>query len=88
MRPVPTPSEAGNQSKKAIVVGAGPVGALTALALAKRGWTVEVYEGRPGQDMSVQFWGHCCLTEMNCQSVSFIRYTLALVQSDNSAALH
>ncbi|KAF8969990.1 hypothetical protein BDZ97DRAFT_1653142 [Flammula alnicola] len=34
-------------SKKAIVVGAGPVGCLTALALAKRGWSVDLYEGRP-----------------------------------------
>ncbi|KAF4615454.1 hypothetical protein D9613_002964 [Agrocybe pediades] len=47
MKPVPNPSDAGNQRKKAIVVGAGPVGALAALALAKRGWFVEVYEGRP-----------------------------------------
>ena len=35
-------------SKKAIVVGAGPVGCLTALALAKRGWLVDLFEGRPG----------------------------------------
>ncbi|KIM49214.1 hypothetical protein M413DRAFT_21477 [Hebeloma cylindrosporum] len=33
--------------KKAIVVGAGPVGCLTALALAKRGWLVDLFEGRP-----------------------------------------
>lgn len=35
-------------SKKAIVVGAGPVGCLAALALAKRGWVVDLLEGRPG----------------------------------------
>jgi kynurenine 3-monooxygenase len=35
-------------SKKAIVVGAGPVGCLTALALAKRGWVVDLFEARPG----------------------------------------
>lgn len=35
--------------KKAVVVGAGPVGCLAALALAKRGWSVELYEGRPGE---------------------------------------
>lgn len=34
--------------RKAVVVGAGPVGCLAALALAKHGWNVEVYEGRPG----------------------------------------
>ncbi|KAF9483907.1 FAD/NAD(P)-binding domain-containing protein [Pholiota conissans] len=34
-------------SKRAVVVGAGPVGCLAALALAKRGWSVDLYEGRP-----------------------------------------
>ncbi|KAF8163218.1 FAD/NAD(P)-binding domain-containing protein [Crassisporium funariophilum] len=34
-------------SRKAVVVGAGPVGCLAALALAKRGWHVDLYEGRP-----------------------------------------
>ncbi|KAL0947011.1 hypothetical protein HGRIS_013155 [Hohenbuehelia grisea] len=33
--------------RKAVVVGAGPVGCLAALALAKRGWLVDIYEGRP-----------------------------------------
>lgn len=40
-------TETGPQ-KKAIIVGAGPVGCLTALSLANRGWRVEVWEGRPG----------------------------------------
>ena len=35
-------------ARKAVVVGAGPVGCLTALALAKRGWLVDLLEGRPG----------------------------------------
>lgn len=34
--------------RKAVVVGAGPVGCLSAIALAKQGWHVEIYEGRPG----------------------------------------
>lgn len=34
-------------SRHVVVVGAGPVGCLAALALAKRGWRVSVYEGRP-----------------------------------------
>ncbi|KAF9453224.1 FAD/NAD(P)-binding domain-containing protein [Macrolepiota fuliginosa MF-IS2] len=33
--------------RKAVIIGAGPVGCLAALALAKHGWNVEVYEGRP-----------------------------------------
>ncbi|KXN85468.1 Kynurenine 3-monooxygenase [Leucoagaricus sp. SymC.cos] len=35
------------RQRKAVIVGAGPVGCLAALALAKHGWSVEVYEGRP-----------------------------------------
>lgn len=34
------------RQRKAVVVGAGPVGCLAAIALANRGWFVEVYEGR------------------------------------------
>jgi kynurenine 3-monooxygenase len=33
--------------RKAVVVGAGPVGCLAALVLSRRGYTVEVYEKRP-----------------------------------------
>ena len=36
------------KTRKAVVVGAGPVGCLSAISLAKQGWTVEIYEGRPG----------------------------------------
>ncbi|KXL43522.1 hypothetical protein M433DRAFT_110387 [Acidomyces richmondensis BFW] len=35
-----------DQSTKCLIVGAGPVGALSALYAAKRGWEVEVYELR------------------------------------------
>lgn len=34
--------------RKAVIIGGGPVGCLSAMALAKQGWTVEIYEGRPG----------------------------------------
>ena len=34
--------------KKLVVVGAGPVGCLVAIALANMGWVVEIYETRPG----------------------------------------
>ncbi|KZT11222.1 FAD/NAD(P)-binding domain-containing protein [Laetiporus sulphureus 93-53] len=37
----------GVSPRKAVVVGAGPVGCLAAISLAKMGWMVEVYEGRP-----------------------------------------
>jgi kynurenine 3-monooxygenase len=35
-------------SRKAVVVGGGPVGCLSAMALARMGWDVEIYEARPG----------------------------------------
>ena len=35
-------------TKKLVVVGAGPVGCLVAIALANMGWVVEIYEARPG----------------------------------------
>ncbi|KAH9079465.1 FAD/NAD-P-binding domain-containing protein [Lactarius deliciosus] len=34
-------------TRKLVVVGAGPVGCLAAIALAKMGWSVEIYEARP-----------------------------------------
>ncbi|KAH9926235.1 FAD/NAD(P)-binding domain-containing protein [Fomitopsis serialis] len=40
-------SSAQPSARKAVVVGAGPVGCLAAISLAKMGWTVEIYEGRP-----------------------------------------
>ncbi|KAG6890456.1 hypothetical protein C0992_001503 [Termitomyces sp. T32_za158] len=33
-------------ARKVVVVGAGPVGCLAAMAFAKQGWKVEVFEGR------------------------------------------
>ncbi|KAF5380908.1 hypothetical protein D9615_003881 [Tricholomella constricta] len=33
--------------RKVVVVGAGPVGCLAAMAFAKQGWIVELFEGRP-----------------------------------------
>ncbi|EIN07461.1 FAD/NAD(P)-binding domain-containing protein [Punctularia strigosozonata HHB-11173 SS5] len=36
-----------NMKRKAVVVGAGPVGCLTAAGLAKLGWSVDIYEARP-----------------------------------------
>lgn len=36
-------------SRKVVVVGAGPVGCLAAIAFAKMNWEVEIYEARPGK---------------------------------------
>ena len=36
------------RQRKAVIVGAGPVGCLAAIALANKGWSVEVYERRAG----------------------------------------
>ncbi|KAI0273688.1 FAD/NAD-P-binding domain-containing protein [Gloeopeniophorella convolvens] len=33
--------------RKAIIIGAGPVGCLAAMSLAKMGWSVDIYEARP-----------------------------------------
>jgi kynurenine 3-monooxygenase len=35
-------------TRKLVIVGAGPVGCLAAISLAKMGWSVEIYETRPG----------------------------------------
>jgi len=39
--------EQSTTARKAIIVGAGPVGCLCAISLAKQGWRVVIYEGRP-----------------------------------------
>lgn len=41
-----------SRARKALIVGAGPVGALTALSLHRRGWEVEVWESRDGRSLS------------------------------------
>lgn len=38
--------------RKAVVIGAGPVGCLTAMSLAKMGWQVDVFEARPDMRLS------------------------------------
>ncbi|KAI0780809.1 FAD/NAD-P-binding domain-containing protein [Trametes elegans] len=40
-------TSAGSNRRQAVVVGAGPVGCLAAVTLAKMGWAVDIYEGRP-----------------------------------------
>lgn len=46
------------RTRKAVVAGAGPVGCLAALALAKQGWDVEIYECRAGMFHADQCF--CC----------------------------
>ena len=36
------------RQRKAVIVGAGPVGCFAAIALANKGWSVDLYEGRAG----------------------------------------
>ena len=35
-------------ARKLVIVGAGPVGCLAAMSFANMGWSVEIYEARPG----------------------------------------
>jgi 2-polyprenyl-6-methoxyphenol hydroxylase-like FAD-dependent oxidoreductase len=41
-----------SRPRKALVIGAGPVGALTALSLHRRGWEVAVWDMREGEPAS------------------------------------
>lgn len=43
-----------SEKPAAVVVGAGPGGALAALALAQQGWDVNVFEARPQPDPEAQ----------------------------------
>lgn len=42
-------SDNDQRQRRALVIGAGPVGSLTALSLHKRGWEVEVWDTRDGE---------------------------------------
>jgi 2-polyprenyl-6-methoxyphenol hydroxylase-like FAD-dependent oxidoreductase len=83
-------------ARKAVVIGAGPVGCLTAISLAKMGWQVEVYEGRPGTPQYV--FVHKKLMLIHCVSLDFpttlnvgltcSRYAATIFESRVPAALH
>lgn len=49
----------GTRSRKALIIGAGPVGALTALSLDNRGWDVEVWESRDGEPILLLIRSSC-----------------------------
>lgn len=48
-QPRSQPLSTNSRKKRVLIIGAGPVGSLTALSLDKRGWEVEVWEGRTGE---------------------------------------
>jgi len=75
-------------SKKAIVVGAGPVGCLSALALAKRGWLVDLFEARPGSLTCAHLGFTLTNPYLFCLLHSFIRFTPCHLQGGYGAALH
>lgn len=56
--------------KHAVVVGAGPAGAVTAMLLAKRGFTVDVFEQRPRPASSEQEPGKTYLMILNGRCAS------------------
>lgn len=39
----------GERKRRVLVIGAGPVGSLTALSFHKQGWEVEVWDTRDGE---------------------------------------
>jgi len=47
--------------RKVVVIGAGPVGCLAAIAFAKMNWEVEIYEARPGKEGQCQLSGHAAI---------------------------
>lgn len=49
--------------RKALIIGAGPVGSLAALSLHRRGWEVEIWEGREGESCT-----HRCATRKSSLS--------------------
>jgi 2-polyprenyl-6-methoxyphenol hydroxylase-like FAD-dependent oxidoreductase len=66
--------------RNAVVVGAGPVGCLAAISLAKSGWNVQIYEGRPGK---------CCnqLYAIVLNQTCVFRYEVAFIEG-RRAAIH
>lgn len=71
---------AAQESRKALVVGAGPVGCLTALALAKRGWHVDLLEGRTGECVARYVWEVAHIDVV-------IRFAPSVIESSRPAAL-
>jgi NADPH-dependent 2,4-dienoyl-CoA reductase/sulfur reductase-like enzyme len=45
---MPAKADTLTMARRLAIVGAGPVGCLAAISFAKMGWSVEIYESRPG----------------------------------------
>jgi 2-polyprenyl-6-methoxyphenol hydroxylase-like FAD-dependent oxidoreductase len=70
-----------DNSRKLVVVGAGPVGCLAAIAFAKMNWQVEIYEARPGKVGQAQSWSRRCLDYL-------YRFTAIIFESSCSTAIY
>ena len=68
---------------KAVVIGAGPVGCLTAMSLAKMGWQVDVFEARPGGYTLGRI-----TPSVTCFLLSSPRYATAGLQGCSPAEIH
>jgi 2-polyprenyl-6-methoxyphenol hydroxylase-like FAD-dependent oxidoreductase len=73
------------RAKKAIVVGGGPVGCLAALALARRGWQVELFEGRPGESTRTEASAEVEKNPQMAQLYRFYRPTLSVLEENATA---
>jgi kynurenine 3-monooxygenase len=76
-----------HEGKKAIVIGAGPAGALSALALARAGFSVDCFERR-GPSSRLASGGHNQLTQIrNLQGVGNTRQYNVVLNGRGIAAL-
>lgn len=85
-----------NHLRKAVVVGAGPVGCLAAMALTREGWEVDIYEGRPGTSRStinlpLLFIDSSCFPDARLPSskaAALLRSINLAISSRGIAAIH
>lgn len=45
-----------DSTRKVVIIGAGPVGCLAAIAFAKMNWQVQIYEARPGKSITMSMF--------------------------------
>jgi len=74
-------------ARKVVVVGAGPVGCLAALAFAKHGWSVDLFEARPG--LSKRLISLPCLIKASIEDIRLLSSKMETQQrSINLAVSH